>query len=145
MLWVVDKKIVKHTVATGDMLVEVPVRVRFEYGLRDERFVAGSMSRRFLYNRGALLRCLPRADAAALEAEVECAVDRAIVEHLKFNGYAEGDVQLFASMAPSAVGDRRQGAHDAAASEKTPPGPGAAENNSDDAPQIILPRTARKA
>ena len=145
MLWVVDKKIVKHTVATGEMLVEVPVRVRFEYGLRDERFVAGSMSRRFLYNRGALLRRLPRLDAAALEAEVERAVDRAIVEHLKFNGYAEGDVQLFGSTEPSAVGGQQQGGHDAAASKRAPPAPGGAEKNSDDAPQIILPRAARKA
>lgn len=144
MLWVVDKKIVKHTVATGEMLVEVPVRVRFEFGLREERFVAGSMSRRFLYNRPALLRRFPRLDATALEAEVERAVDRAIVEHLTFNGYAEGDVELFGAAESAAGGDGPRG-DDAGAQGKAPRARAAAEENREDAPRIVLLGAAREA
>ena len=95
MLWVVDRKVVKHTVRAGATLVEVPIRIRFEFGLREERFVAGTLSRTFLYNRPELLRRFPRLDAARLEADIERAVERALVEYFTFRGYASGEVRLF--------------------------------------------------
>ena len=95
MLWVVDKKVIKHVIEAGPTLVEVPVRIRFEYGLAEERFVAGSMQRTFVYNRQALVRRFPRLDADDVDAEMEEVVDRALREHLKFAGYAQGDVELY--------------------------------------------------
>ena len=96
MLWVVDKKVIKHVIEAGSALVEVPVRIRFEFGLAEERFVAGSMKRTFVYNRPALVRRFPRLDSDGLDAEMEEVVDRALCEHLKFAGYAQGDVDLYA-------------------------------------------------
>ena len=95
MLWVVDKKVIRHTIDAGTALVEVPIRIRFEYCVRDERFVEGTLKRDFLYNRPELLRRFPRLETSALDAEIEGTVDRTIVEHLMFAGYAEGDVRLF--------------------------------------------------
>ena len=95
VLWVVDKKIIKHVVDAGSALVEVPIRIRFEFGLADERFVSGSMKRTFVYNRRALVRRFPRLDRDALDSEMEDVVDRALCEHLKFAGYAQGDVELY--------------------------------------------------
>lgn len=97
MLWVVDKKVIRHTIDAGTALVEVPIRIRFEYCLRDERFVEGTVKRDFLYNRPELLRRFTRLEPGVLDADIEDAVDRTIVEHLKFAGFATGDVKLFAA------------------------------------------------
>ena len=96
MLWVVDKKVIKHVVEAGSALIEVPVRIRFEFGLAEERFVSGSMKRTFVYNRQALTRRFPQLDSDELDVEMEDVVDRALCEHLKFAGYARGDVDLYA-------------------------------------------------
>ena len=95
MLWVVDKKVIKHVIETGSALVEVPVRIRFEFGLTEERFISGSMKRTFVYNRQALVKRFPRPDSDELDAEMEDVVDRSLREHLKFGGYAQGDVDLY--------------------------------------------------
>ena len=97
MLWVVDKKVVRHTIDVGAGLVEVPIRIRFEYCLREERFVDGTLTRDFLYNRPELLRRFPELQPGVVDADIERAVNRTMVEHLKFSGYAQGDVALFAS------------------------------------------------
>lgn len=104
MLWVVDKKVIRHTIDAGTALVEVPIRIRFEYCLRDERFVEGTVKRDFLYNRPELLRRFTRLEPRVLDADIEDAVDRTIVEHLKFAGYATGDVKLF----PTATDESRE-------------------------------------
>lgn len=96
MLWVVDKKVIKHVVEAGSALIEVPVRIRFEFGLAEERFVSGSMKRTFVYNRQALTRRFPQLDSDELDAEMEDVVDRALCEHLKFAGYAQGAIDLYA-------------------------------------------------
>ena len=95
MLWVVDKKVIKHVIETGSALVEVPVRIRFEFGLAEEQFISGSMKRTFVYNRQALVRRFPRLDSDELDSEMEDVVDRSLREHLKFGGYAHGDVDLY--------------------------------------------------
>ena len=95
MLWVVDKKVIKHVIEAGSTLIEVPVRIRFEFSLADERFVPGSMTRTFVYNRQAIARRFPQFDVEALDTEMEDVVDRALCEHLKFAGYAHGDIELY--------------------------------------------------
>ena len=96
MLWVVDKKVIKHVIEAGSALIEVPIRIRFEFELAEKRFVSGSMKRTFVYNRPALVRRFPRLDSDEFDAEMEDVVDRALCEHLKFAGYAQGDIDLFA-------------------------------------------------
>lgn len=97
MIWVVDKKVIKHTIDAGTTLVEVPIRISFEYGLQDDHFVNGTVTREFIYNGDELSRRFPGLDREAVKAEIEGVVDQTIVEHLKFAGYAAGDVELFAS------------------------------------------------
>lgn len=96
MLWVVDKKVIKHVIEADSALIEVPIRIRFEFSLAEERFVSGSMKRTYVYNRRALVRRFPRLDSDELDAEMEDVVDRALCEHLKFAGYAQGDIDLYA-------------------------------------------------
>ena len=143
VLWVVDKKVVKHTVWAGAALVEVPIRVRFEFALNAERFVAGTLSRNVLYNRPALLRRFPRLDAAWLDGDIERAVDRALVEYLKFRGYASGEVKLFAAPAQESAdtsvaptGKAAGGAANAAGAE--------CDGDDNTAPRIVLPSAAKE-
>lgn len=131
MLWVVDKKVIRHVIDAGSVLVEVPIRIRFEYCLRDEHFVDGTLKREFLYNRPELLRRFPRLREDVLDADVEGAVDRAIIEHLMFAGYAAGDARLFAA--------------DDDPADETPAEREAPEAEREAAvPEIILPRRGRR-
>ena len=117
MIIVSDKKIVKHTVSTGDALVDISVRVTFEYTLRDQQFVDGSMSRKVLYNIEPMLRRFATVSREDLVRDIETTVDRALVEHLRYAGQVTGDVALY----PVEEDD-------------DPPA------TDDDPPQIILPR-----
>jgi hypothetical protein len=117
MIHVVDKKVIKHLVGSDSRLLEVPVRVHFEYSLESQRFVAGSMTRRYLFNRQAVLDNLPEVDAEQLDRDIEEAVDKSLIEHLKFNREAVGEIQLFES----------------------PDDPDDGEGEDPDSPQIIIP------
>ena len=56
MIFVSDKMIVKHTLDAEEALVEIPLRITFEYALQDQRFMPGTMERKVLYNLGPVLR-----------------------------------------------------------------------------------------
>ncbi|MBD3649048.1 MAG: hypothetical protein HUJ31_16710 [Pseudomonadales bacterium] len=95
MVMVVDKKVVKHVVQTGDGLLEIPVRIKFEYEVQSARFVDGSMSREYLFNRQAVIKHFPRLDPDALDREIENVVDRCLEEHLRYARQVEGDIRLY--------------------------------------------------
>ncbi len=95
MVMVVDKKVVKHVVQTGDGLLEIPVRISFEYEIESARFVDGTMSREYLFNRAAVLKHFPRIDAGELDEEIEHIVDRSLEEHLRYSRQVEGAVRLY--------------------------------------------------
>ena len=117
MIHVVDKKVIKHLIRSDSRLLEIPVRVHFEYSLESQRFVAGSMTRRYLFNRQAVLDNLPGVDAEQLDGDIEEAVDKSLIEHLKFSRQAVGEIQLFES--PDDTDD--------------------GEGEDPDSPQIIIP------
>lgn len=95
MVMVVDKKVVKHVVETGDGLLEIPVRIAFEYEIESARFVDGSMSREYLFNRQAVLKHFPRIETERLDREIEDVVDRSLEEHLRYARHVEGAVRLY--------------------------------------------------
>jgi len=95
MVMVVDKKIVKHLVRAGDGLLEIPVRISFEYEIQSARFVDGSMARDYIYNRGAVLKHFPRIDKDELERGIEDVVDRSLEEHLRYCRQAAGAIRLY--------------------------------------------------
>ena len=104
MLWIVDKKVVKHVINARSTLVEVPIRISFEYGLRDDKFVEGTLTRKFIFNRKELLRRFPDLDSKILDDEIEDIVDQSLLEYLKFEGYASGNVRLFSASSESHMG-----------------------------------------
>ena len=58
MLVVVDKKTIKYLVESKNGLLELPVRISFQYNIDDGSFVNGSMTSDLLYNKEAELRRL---------------------------------------------------------------------------------------
>lgn len=96
MVMVVDKKVVKHVVEIGDGLLEIPVRIAFEYEVESARFVDGSMSRDYLFNRQAVLKHFPFIETERLDREIEDIVDRSLEEHLRYARHVEGAVRLYA-------------------------------------------------
>ena len=97
MISVVDKKVIKHLYTSGTTMVEVPIRLKFEYQLHDHTFVSGSMQREYLYNREALISHCPQIDIDLFEAQVMTVVDQSLMEHLRYSRQAEGDIDLYGS------------------------------------------------
>jgi hypothetical protein len=90
LIWIVDKKVVRHLVEQDGQLAEVPVRVTFEYAVDDGAVVDGSLSMKQLYNKGAVCRHFPDLDDAQLDEAVQATVERAIDEHLAMSGFSRG-------------------------------------------------------
>ncbi|HKI74089.1 MAG TPA: hypothetical protein VJ998_05575 [Pseudomonadales bacterium] len=95
MIVVIDKKVVKHLVETGDGLLEIPVRVSYEYSLENQRFVDGTMKSDYLYNREAVKRHFPRLDDERLDRDISATVDQSLEEGLRYQGHIEGSVALY--------------------------------------------------
>lgn len=67
--------------------MEVPIRVKFEFELKEGRLVADSISKSILYNRPALERHYPNLDLARLQRSIEKKVDNEIHKYLRAHGY----------------------------------------------------------
>lgn len=86
MIWVIDKKIVRHLIEHGGQLLEVPIRVSFEYAVESGTVVDGSLSLQTLYNKASVKKCLPGLDDETLDSDVQASVERSIDEHLAMSG-----------------------------------------------------------
>lgn len=88
MIWVVDKKVVRHLVARGRLLAEVPLRVSFEYAVHAGEVVEGSLSIKVLYNGRSVSKSFPGIEEATLNQEVQKTASDAVCEHLAMSGIA---------------------------------------------------------
>lgn len=92
MVWVVDKKIVRHVVEHDGRFAEVPIRVSFEFELTDGTVIDNSLSIDTLYNQQAVCKAFPTIDATELEEDVQRTVHQAIDEHLSLSGFEHNRV-----------------------------------------------------
>jgi hypothetical protein len=91
MLWAVDKKIVRHVLERDGQLVEIPIRVTFEYAIEDGTLVDDTLSLKTLFNAAAVLKRFPNLDETELHDEIDANVRREINEHLALAGYTSPD------------------------------------------------------
>ena len=82
MVWVVDKKIVRHVLERDGRFAEVPVRASFEYESEDGKLVDGTLTTKTLYNEKNVLKVFPGLTAEELAAEIEETVDRDVREYI---------------------------------------------------------------
>ena len=87
MLWAVDKKIVRHVLEHDGQLVEIPIRVTFEYAIEDGALVDDTLTLKTLFNEAAVLKRFPTLDKQDLDEQISVNVRREIHEHLALAGY----------------------------------------------------------
>ena len=90
MVWVIDKKVVRHLLEADSQLVEIPIRVKIEFELADGVFVPDTLKTETLYNKDFVCKRFPSVDGDWLDEEVRKTVDDAIDEHLRMEGYLRG-------------------------------------------------------
>jgi hypothetical protein len=86
LLWVVDKKIVRHLIECDGRMADVPIRVSYEYAVDEGSLVEGSLTLKTLYDKATVCRCFSSIDEQKLEEEVQVTVKRTIDEHLALAG-----------------------------------------------------------
>lgn len=87
MVWIVEKKVFYHILDFGFESVTVPIRVKFEFEVRDRAFVPESLSVDHLFNKEALLKRYPNLKSVRLEQIIFESVNRQISNYLLKNGY----------------------------------------------------------
>ena len=82
MVWVVDKKTVRHLLERDGKLLEIPVRVKFEYQYKDGKLVPGSIKTEKLYNQKGVVLRFPNIDVEDLESKIQESVERDIRDYI---------------------------------------------------------------
>jgi len=87
MVWVVEKKVFYHILDMGFESVGIPVRVKFEFEIKEGTFVPESLSFESLYNQQAVVRHYPGVKIESLQKEIQKTVQREIRKYLQDCGY----------------------------------------------------------
>jgi hypothetical protein len=91
MVWVVEKKIFYHILDMGFESVGIPVRVKFEFNVRDGKFVPDSLAVESLYNQQAVVKRYPGVRMASLDQEIQRTIQREIQKYLQNLGYISNE------------------------------------------------------
>jgi hypothetical protein len=87
MVWVVEKKVFYHILDMGFESVGIPVRVKFEFDVKDGNFVPDSLAVESLYNQQAVVKRYPGVNLESLEKEIQKTIQRKIRNYLQSCGY----------------------------------------------------------
>lgn len=87
MVWVVEKKVFYHILDMGFESVGIPVRVKFEFEVKEGIFVPDSLFVESLYNQAAVARHYPGVKKDSLEKEIQKTIQRQIRNYLQDSGY----------------------------------------------------------
>jgi hypothetical protein len=81
MVWLTEKKVFRHVVDLGFECLEIPIRTKFEFEVKEGAFVPDSLFIHTLYNKKAIEKHYPQ----VLLPEFDCAIEKAVKE--KINDY----------------------------------------------------------
>jgi hypothetical protein len=87
MVWVVEKKIFYHILDMGFESVGIPVRVKFEFDVKEGMLVTDSLSYETLYNQQAIVKRYPGVLMDALDKEIQRTIQIEIRSYLRKCGY----------------------------------------------------------
>ena len=87
MVWMVEKKIVHHVLDMGFEQVEIPVRVKFEFEVKEGVLIPDTVSKETLYNQNAIEKRYPKLRLNSLDRAIEKTVENEIMEYLKQCGF----------------------------------------------------------
>jgi hypothetical protein len=81
MIWMVEKKVFQLVFDLGFESVEIPVRVKFEFEVKEGTLVPDSLTKSMIYNKQLLERRFPHLDQASLQRSIERKVDNEIQKY----------------------------------------------------------------
>ena len=87
MVWMVEKKIVYHVLDMGFERAEIPVRVKFEFEVKEGVFVTNTLSKEILYNQKAIEKRYPGLKPKSFHRMIEKTVENEITRYLKQWGF----------------------------------------------------------
>ena len=87
MVWIVEKRVFYHILDLGLESVEIPIRTKFEFELKDGLLVPDSITKDMLYNRPALEKKYPNLDPSRLQRSIEEKVDQEISRYFRECGF----------------------------------------------------------
>ncbi len=91
MVWVIEKKVIYHNLDLGFESVGIPIRVKFEFEVRDGAIVLDSLTFEHLFNKNALLKRYPDLNSERLELDIYETVKLQIRKYLLNNEYLKED------------------------------------------------------
>ena len=83
MVWVVEKKIMHYELDMGFERVDIPVRVKFEFEVREGAFVPDTLTKEILYNKHAIEKQYPKIGLPSLDRGIGEMVEDEIMEYLR--------------------------------------------------------------
>ena len=83
MVWVVEKQIMHYELDISFERVDIPVRVKFEFEVREGAFVPGTLTKKILYNKNAIEKQYPKIELSSLERGIGEMVENEIMEYLR--------------------------------------------------------------
>jgi hypothetical protein len=89
VVWIVEKRVVHHIFGLGFERVKIPVRVKFEFEVKEGAFIPNSLSTQTVYNRTALERRYPNLNLASMENSLENTVRKEIMTYLRECGFLD--------------------------------------------------------
>lgn len=87
MVWLVEKKVFHYILDLGYEGAAIPIRVKFEFEVREGAIIPQSLKFTHLYNRKAILNRYPNVKSELLEQNIHKMVKLRIHEYLIQNGY----------------------------------------------------------
>ncbi|UCG09132.1 MAG: hypothetical protein JSV83_10950 [Desulfobacterales bacterium] len=91
MGWVIEKKVIYHNLDLEFESVGIPIRVKFEFEVRDGAIVLDSLTFEHLFNKNALLKRYPDLNSERLELDIYETVKLQIRKYLLNNEYLKED------------------------------------------------------
>jgi hypothetical protein len=91
MVWLTEKKVFYHILDLGFESAGIPIRVKFEFEVRDGVYVSQSLRFSRLYNPQVLRNRYPNLQTERLKHDIDETVKQRIRSYLIENGYLGQD------------------------------------------------------
>ena len=93
MIWMTEKKVFHLEYNFGFESVRIPVRVKFEFGVKEGTLVDDTLTKSMLYNKQLLEKQYPEFDHVSLQKSIEKKVDHELQQHLLSCGFIQHETE----------------------------------------------------
>ena len=94
MVWFVEKRVFYHLLDMGVEKVRIPIRVKFEFEVKEGSFVRDSISIHALYNEQVIQKYYPELKSESLKDVIDKTVKQEIDIYLKECGFLKTEEKM---------------------------------------------------